>query len=207
MRPSAHAQPDAVSSTGARRASSWAGGRSPTMRSTSTPSCSTTRSGMLIALHRSASPGFSSTLTCTSFRCPAWAAASLSRSGVIVRQGAHHGAQKSTMTGTSACVSASKDASSAVVIQGSRCVHRAHRGTPSALARRRFLAPQLGQRTVCAPFSAMPPTVLRTRATRRGPRAGSGSQAPTRHPGHPTVSAPGAGRGKDGHIPRPKGAR
>ncbi|MGN6167100.1 MAG: hypothetical protein ACTHQQ_02880 [Solirubrobacteraceae bacterium] len=55
-----------------------------------------------------------------------------SSTGVLIRQDACHGAQKPGNTATLAGVSASNDASSAVVIQGSTWLHQAHRGVPGS---------------------------------------------------------------------------
>jgi hypothetical protein len=66
---------------------------------------------------------------------------------LIIRQGAHHGAQKSTITGTGARISSLNDDSVALVSQGRRLLHLAQRGMPSAFGRRRFLVPQFGHRT------------------------------------------------------------
>lgn len=101
---------------------------------------------MLIAPNRRARSGFSSTLTRMTFTPPAWSRAIASSTGAIIRQGAHHGAQKSTTTGTEARTSASKDASSASTSQGSRFLQFAQRGTPSTAGPTRFVVPQFGQR-------------------------------------------------------------
>src|SRR5947207_3287822 len=70
-------------------------GTAPTTRPFSTPSWKKTRRGMLMARYCTAVRWFSSTLSLpmrTSLRCDAIS----SSSGAIIRQGPHHGAQKST---------------------------------------------------------------------------------------------------------------
>ena len=60
-----------AASTGRNRCSSAARGSAPTTRSTSCPSRITTSNGIDCAPNLVASPGFASTSTFTTFRCPA----------------------------------------------------------------------------------------------------------------------------------------
>ena len=126
---------------------------------------------MLIASKREASWGFSSTLTLTTLRAPARSAASWARTGSTIRQGPHHGAQKSTRTGTLASVSAAKLPSSAGTTQGRGALHLAQRGVPRATGPIRFFAPHEGQARIVdiAPRLAPP----------RAPDMGSSPQSPT----------------------------
>jgi len=98
--------------------------------------------------NRSATPGASSTSTFTSFSSPARSRASCSSAGLTIRHGPHHGAHRSTSTGTfERSATSSKVTSSASAIQGSGSWHCAHVGVPLALAGTRFFRPQLGQGT------------------------------------------------------------
>jgi hypothetical protein len=56
---------------------------------------------MLCTRYSAARRGFASTSTLTIATCPSSAATASSRTGVSWRQGPHHSAQKSTITGTS----------------------------------------------------------------------------------------------------------
>src|ERR687888_575749 len=98
--------------------------------------------------------GASSTLSLTTFRWPALACARRSIAGETMRHGPHHGAQKSTTTGTDALVSVANDWRSAATNHGSFVPHAAHWGTPSAVGRTRLRLPQLGQVTIVAAISA-----------------------------------------------------
>jgi hypothetical protein len=62
-----------------------------------------------------------------------------------MRQGPHHGAQKSTSTGTEASSSVSNVWGGASTIQGRFVWQLLQRGTPLAVGRTRFLVPQLAQ--------------------------------------------------------------
>ena len=62
-----------------------------------------------------------------------------------MRQGPHHGAQKSTSTGTEELISCSKESGRASRTQGSGVWQELQRGTPEAAGRTRFLVEQLGQ--------------------------------------------------------------
>jgi len=105
---------------------------------------------MLIAWKREASCGFSSTLTLTTLSEPARSPASCSRTGSTIRQGPHHGAQKSTRTGTLACVSAAKLDSLAGTIHGSGDLQREQRGVPRGTGPTRFFTPQDAQEMIDA---------------------------------------------------------
>jgi hypothetical protein len=62
-----------------------------------------------------------------------------------MRQGPHHGAHKSTTTGTDDADSAAKEAESASTSHGSIALQRAQRGAPRSIGPTRFRAPQLAQ--------------------------------------------------------------
>src|ERR1035437_1586641 len=95
-----------------------------------------------------ASPGFASTSTFTTLRCPAWCVARSSSTGEIIRHGPHHAAQKSTTTGTEVVVSAANVSVFASTTHGSADLHRGHRGTPRAIGPTRLRALQVGQATM-----------------------------------------------------------
>src|SRR6188472_3824208 len=97
--------------------------------------------------------GASSTLSLTTLTWPALDCARRSIAGETMRHGPHHGAQKSTTTGTDAFVSVANDSRSASTSQGSFVPHAAHWGTPSAVGRTRLRLPQLGQVTIVAAIS------------------------------------------------------
>jgi len=61
-----------------------------------------------------------------------------------MRHGPHHGAHRSTTTGTDAVASASKSPASASTSHGSIVLQRAQRGAPRATSPTRLRAPQLG---------------------------------------------------------------
>jgi hypothetical protein len=67
-----------------------------------------------------------------------------------MRHGPHHGAQKSTSTGTEDLVSSSKESGPASTIQGRSVWHALQRGTPDALGRTRFFVAQFGQAMIVA---------------------------------------------------------
>jgi hypothetical protein len=131
--------------TGPNRCSKATRGSAPTTRSTSFPSRITTSSGIDCAPNLVASPGFASTSTFTTLRCPACRSARSSSTGEIIRHGPHHAAQKSTTTGTEAVVSATNVSPSASTTQGSVDLHRGHRGIPRAIGPTRLRALQVGQ--------------------------------------------------------------
>lgn len=79
----------------------WASGSAPTNPSTTCPSLRAYTAGIDWTWNIEAILGFSSTLTLTRSTCPSVAATTRSRIGPSVRQGPHHGAQRSTTTGTS----------------------------------------------------------------------------------------------------------
>ena len=89
--------------------------------------------------------GASSTLSLTTFSRPACSRPARSTSGETMRHGPHHGAQKSTSTGTDALISSSKLSGAASTIQGRSVWQTLQRGTPDGLGRTRFFVPQLGQ--------------------------------------------------------------
>ena len=89
--------------------------------------------------------GDSSTLTFTSLTLPACDLASCSNAGLTIRHGPHHGAHRSTSTGSAAhSTTVAKLASSASAIHGSGEWHWPQRGTPLAAAGTRFFRPQTG---------------------------------------------------------------
>lgn len=108
-------------------------GAAPTWRAVSDPLPMATRMGIPWTPNFALVAGAWSTFTRTSLHLPANSAANYSRRGPTVRQGPHHGAQKSTMTGVvvRSAISANM-ASSASAIQGRADLHRAQRGTPAA---------------------------------------------------------------------------
>jgi hypothetical protein len=65
------------------------------------PSRNAFTAGMPCTRYSAARRGFASTSTLTNSTCPSSAATASSRTGVSWRQGPHHLAQKSTITGTS----------------------------------------------------------------------------------------------------------
>jgi hypothetical protein len=67
-----------------------------------------------------------------------------------MRHGAHHGAQKSTKTGTEATISVSKLSASASTTHGSAAWQTLQRGTPVGWERMRLRVPQFGQVTMGA---------------------------------------------------------
>ena len=71
----------------------------PAWRATSWPPWNSASVGMLRMLKRAARFGWSSVLTFTSRTCGSSCTAACSKAGAIMRQGPHHGAQKSTSTG------------------------------------------------------------------------------------------------------------
>src|SRR4051812_15278073 len=84
-----------------KKRSTWAGGAAPTNWATSRPSLKALTAGIPWIWKAREIVGFSSVLTLTSSTFPGLASAARSRAGVSCRQGAHHGAQKSTTTGSS----------------------------------------------------------------------------------------------------------
>src|SRR5919108_769360 len=102
---------------------------------------------MELARKRAPSAGSSSTLTLTTFRRPAWRSKRLSSPGAIIRHGPHHGAHRSTTTGTEALASASNEVVSAATSHGSITLHFAHRGTPRGTAPTRLRAAHDGHRS------------------------------------------------------------
>jgi hypothetical protein len=111
-------------STAPNRRSKATRGSAPTTRSTSRPSRITTSSGIDYAPNLVASPGFASTSTITTLRCPACRSATSSSTGEIIRHGPHHAAQKSTTTATNAVVSATNVSLPASTTKGSTDLHR-----------------------------------------------------------------------------------
>src|SRR3954462_14956716 len=98
--------------------------------------------------------GASSTLSLTTFMRPELASARRASAGETIRQGPHHGAQKSTTTGTDAVISSANESRSASTSHGSFVPHTAHCGTPSGLAGTLLGLPQLGQVTIAPAMGA-----------------------------------------------------
>src|SRR3954449_5662351 len=98
--------------------------------------------------------GAVSTSSLTTFSSPGRLRACASTAGETIRHGPHHGAQKSTRTGTDATISSSKPAASVSTIHGRTVLHTLQRGTPADVARTRFFVPQLGHVTIVG-FAAM----------------------------------------------------
>src|SRR3954453_13726455 len=94
--------------------------------------------------------GAASMFSFTTFRRPACSRPRSSTAGVTIRHGAHHGAQKSTSTGTVASIAASKSSAETSTIHGSASWQLPQRGVPPAATGRRFFFPQFGQVTICA---------------------------------------------------------
>src|SRR5262245_13294413 len=105
----------------------------------------TTIVGMLNAWNRCDVTGFSSTLTFTTFRRPAYSRERSSRIGPTTRHGPHHGAQRSTMTAGAALASASNDSSVALTSQGRTVLQLPQCGAPFSDGRILFFLPQFGQ--------------------------------------------------------------
>jgi len=98
---------------------------------------------------RRASSGASSMFTLTSFTWPACSRASRSSIGLTVRHGPHHGAHKSTKTGsTDFSTISAKLSVAASVIHGSGARHCPHRGPPAAAAGTRFFRPHTSHVTM-----------------------------------------------------------
>src|SRR3954451_21492587 len=111
--------------------------------------------------------GASSVLSFTTFRRPAMLRATRSTIGETIRHGPHHGAQKSTRTGTAAWIAASNVSRWAPAIHGSGLWQFPHRGTPSAATGTRLRFPQCSQVTIAARSVA----IGSTRPSGGGPRA------------------------------------
>src|SRR5437763_15482653 len=104
---------------------------------------------MLWAWKRRARPGAWSTLTLTSFTRPANVRARFSRTGLTIRHGPHHGAHRSTMTGSfDRSATSAKSPSPASTTQGNASWQLAQRGVPVAAAGTRFFVPQWGPGTI-----------------------------------------------------------
>src|SRR5260370_32497772 len=92
--------------------------------------------------------GALSVLTLTSLSRPGRSFAICSTAGDTIRQGPHHGAQKSTSTGTVLCSTTDgKSASPLSVSHGNVEPQTAQWGTPLAAGLTRFILPQFGQPT------------------------------------------------------------
>src|SRR4029079_6249913 len=77
--------------------------------------------------------------------------ASFSSTGLTIRHGPHHGAHRSTRTGSVASsATAAKSSSVASTIHGSGWWQLLQRATPRAAFGTRFLRPQFGQTTTLA---------------------------------------------------------
>src|SRR4051795_5832401 len=94
--------------------------------------------------------GASSVLSFTTFRRPAMLRATRSTIGETIRHGPHHGAQKSTRTGTAAWIAAANVSRAGAAIHGSGLWQFPHRGTPSAATGTRLRFPQCSQVTIAA---------------------------------------------------------
>src|SRR3954463_1320495 len=92
----------------------------------------------------------------TTFNSPARSAGIRSTAGETMRHGAHHGAQKSTKTGTEATISVSKLSASASTTHGSAWWQTLQRGTPVGCERMRLRVPQLGHVTIGVSATARP---------------------------------------------------
>lgn len=129
-------------------------GMTPDVRAVSTPRWRTTKVGIDWMRNCEASSGSASVLTLVTTASPAVSRASCSTSGATLRQGPHHGAQKSTNTGT--LDFRTKEANtSAVLISttpdsgASSALHRPQRvRLPRCPKAQRFPCPQLGQTTI-----------------------------------------------------------
>src|SRR5712691_4156780 len=98
--------------------------------------------------------GALSLLTLTSLSRPGRSVAICSTMGETIRQGPHHGAQKSTSTGKVLCsTTAGNSASLLSVSQGSVAPQLPQCGTPLAVGGTRFILPQFGQRTNAGSFA------------------------------------------------------
>ena len=79
-------------------------GRKPTIWPTCSPPLNTISVGMLRMLYLAATIGFSSVFSLRKRTLPSYSPASSFTIGATMRHGPHHGAQKSTSTGTSALI-------------------------------------------------------------------------------------------------------
>src|ERR1700694_4037049 len=92
--------------------------------------------------------GALSLLTLTSFSLPGRSVAIFSTVGDTIRQGPHHGAQKSTSTGSALCsTTAGYSASPLSVSHGNVWPQLPQCGTPPAAGRTRVVLPPFEQRT------------------------------------------------------------
>src|SRR3954463_16595590 len=98
-----------------------------------------------------------------------------------MRHGAHHGAQKSTKTGTEATISVSKLWASASTTHGSAVWQTLQRGTPVGCERIRWRVPKFGHVTMVPPAISGPPV-----------------------PGHRDRAPPAAAVRRDGAPPAPR---
>src|ERR1700674_1446227 len=98
--------------------------------------------------------GALSLLTLTSFSLPGRSVAILSTTGDTIRHGPHHGAQKSTSTGSVLCsTTAGYSASPLSVSHGKVWPQLPQCRTPAAAGGTRFILPQFGQRTSAGSFA------------------------------------------------------
>src|SRR5258708_23930559 len=98
--------------------------------------------------------GALSLLTLTSLSRPGRSVAICSTMGETIRQGPHHGAQKSPSTGNVLCsTTAGNSASPLSVSQGNVAPQLPQCGTPLAAGRMRFILPQFGQRISAGSFA------------------------------------------------------
>src|SRR5258708_22336197 len=96
-----------------------AAGRAPAVRPTSRPPPNTAIVRIDRILNRSPSSGMASVFTFRIRYSPACLAATVARGGAAIRQGRHHGAQKSTTTGRSLCPMAASNVAASGVSIGS----------------------------------------------------------------------------------------
>ena len=140
-------------------------GAAPVCRAITWPSRKTISVGIDWIPNRCWRPGALSTLTLTSLSLPGASAASCSSAGLTVRHGPHHGAQKSTSTGTDApCTRSAKFASPASTTHGSAAWQLPHFVVPAASPRTRLRRPQLGHLVISSAMF-LPSRLARAGAT------------------------------------------
>ncbi len=133
-------------------ASISAAGLTPDTRETSRPPRKSASVGIDMMRKRSPSSGTASVLTLITSARPAMLRAAVSSSGAIIRHGPHHGAQKSTTTGTGACWTMVSNAAASAASTGSAGGDSDAWQFPQRIARssvanrRRFVLPHDGQR-------------------------------------------------------------
>src|SRR5262245_64184827 len=155
----------------------WAAGIAPAVRAASLPPSKIAIVGIERMRKRSPSSGNASVLTLTTTKRPAFDAATFASSGATIRQGPHHGAQKSTTTGSPALLTrASKTASLGTSMGsdggGKAVLHRPQRASRPENGRR-FRWPQEGHvvmkpRSSSSMFLLMAPRSILAGAARIG---------------------------------------